>query len=265
MTSRRLDLAAAGFSEGGRYERARPGYGADAVDALCGHLGIGPGVRVLDLAAGTGKLTRELVDRGADVVAVELVAGMRDQLVAALPAVRVLTGAAESLPLEDGEVEVITVAQAFHWFDGPRAIGEIHRVLRPGGRLGLLWNVMDLSVAWVATIHEIIHRHRGASPWYAGHGWSSAFAGSRAFGDLAHEAFRNAQPMDMEGLLDRVSSISFIGTLPPQARRDVLDDVAAAVVREGVPDRDGRFAFPYVTDIFWCARLDAEGGDAAPA
>ncbi len=260
MSRQRLDLAVAGFREGDRYERVRPGYGADAVDTLCARLGVRPGVAVLDLAAGTGKLTRELVARGADVVAVDPVPGMRAQLAAALPDVTALDGTAEGIPLPDGAVDAVTVAQAFHWFDGPRAIREIHRVLRPGGRLGLLWNVMDQSVAWVERLHRIIHRHRGDNPWYSGHHWRAAFARTDAFGDLAHEAFRNTQPMDVRRLIERVGSISFVSTLPSGARRTLMDDVVAAVRDEGLLAGDGRFDFPYVTDVFSCARSDRPPG-----
>src|SRR5262245_56757726 len=107
------------------YERARPSYPAEAVAHLVGHGGIGPGRRVLDLAAGTGKLTRLLVPTGAEVVAVEPVPAMRDQLTAVLPGVTVHDGTAGALPLPDNSVDAVTVGQAFHWFDPPRALAEI--------------------------------------------------------------------------------------------------------------------------------------------
>lgn len=244
--SEQFDRAREGFADGDRYERARPGYPADAVGFLCETLGIGPGVRVVDVAAGTGKLTRALVAAGAAVTAVEPVAGMRDAL-RSLPGVPIVDGHAEALPLGDGSADVATVAQAFHWFDGPMALRELARVLAPGGRLGLMWNVMDRSVPWVDRLQDVIHRHRGPHPWYAGHAWRAAFDANSGFAPLEHRAFRNLQPIDPARLRDRVSSISFIATLDEPTRARVLDE-AAVVLPSGV---DG---LPYVTDVFWTRR-----------
>jgi SAM-dependent methyltransferase len=252
MTSPHFGLARRGFSHGDRYERARPGYPEPAVAELCARLGIEAGTRVLDLAAGTGKLTRELVARDARVVAVEPVEGMRRAL-GALAGVQAMAGTAESIPLPDGAVEAVTVAQAFHWFDGPRALREIHRVLVPGGTLGLVWNVMDRSVPWVDRLQERIHRHRGNSPWYARHEWRRAFIGG-LFGPLSHRAFPNAQVVELDGLLERVASVSFISVLEQPARDRVTADVAQIVADERVPGPHGTFTLPYVTDVFWCAR-----------
>ena len=135
-------VAARGFQAGAEaYERGRPGYPTDAVDALTDALGVGPGATVVDLAAGTGKLTRLLVPSGATVIAIEPVDAMRRTLAAMLPRVPVVAGTAESMPLRDGSAGAVVAAQAFHWFDGEAALAEIHRVLAPGGRLGLVWNV----------------------------------------------------------------------------------------------------------------------------
>jgi SAM-dependent methyltransferase len=113
------------------YERGRPGYPSAAVDFLAARLRLGPGRRVVDLAAGTGTLARSLPATGAEVIAVEPVAEMR----AALPArARAVDGTAEA------SADAVAVAQAFHWFDGDAALAEIHRVLRPGGALALVWN-----------------------------------------------------------------------------------------------------------------------------
>lgn len=125
--------AAVGFARAGAdYERGRPGYPTAAVDRLAVELRLGPGRVAVDLAAGTGKLTRALVRTGAELVAVEPVAGMRRKLTASLPSVRALEGTAEAIPLTEGSVDAVLVGQAFHWFDTPVAAREIHRVLRPG-------------------------------------------------------------------------------------------------------------------------------------
>ncbi|HMJ74516.1 MAG TPA: methyltransferase domain-containing protein, partial [Iamia sp.] len=152
-----MRAAAEGFSAGADdYERGRPSYPADAVEVLCRQLGIGPGARVLDLAAGTGKLTRLLVPTGAEVVAVEPVSEMRRRLRANVPQALVLDGTAEKLPLPDRSVDAVTVAQAFHWFDPEVALKEIAWVLKPGGGLGLIWNERDTREPWVDELSRLI-------------------------------------------------------------------------------------------------------------
>ena len=143
---------ALGFdSTAAAYERGRPDYPPAAVEALVEALAIGPASTVVDLGAGTGKLTRLLVPTGARVVAVEPLAGMRAELATAVRGVEVLDGTAEAMPLGDGRADAVVAAQAFHWFADHQSLSEIHRVLRPGGGLGLVWNVRDQSVpGWPA-------------------------------------------------------------------------------------------------------------------
>ncbi len=244
-----LDRARTGFADGDRYDRARPDYPADAVDALCRHCGIGSGTRTLDLAAGSGKLTRHLMERGAAVTAVDPTEGMREALVRAVPGVAVLDGCAEEIPVADASFSAVCVAQAFHWFDADRAIAEIHRVLEPGGALGLLWNVMDRDVAWVDHLQSLIHTWRGDNPWYAGHAWRAAFEASPLFDPLRHEDFRNVQVVDLAGLRSRVSSVSFIAAAPEPERTRMLDAAVAVVADADLDPR--RIEIPYRTDVFW--------------
>ena len=130
-----IHSSAVGFDRAGAdYERGRPGYPPDAVELLTRELEIGAGRRVVDLAAGTGKLTRALAPYHASIVAVEPVAGMREQLVGAVPGIEVLDGTAERIPLQDASIDTVLVAQAFHWFDAPRAAVEIHRIPAPWRR-----------------------------------------------------------------------------------------------------------------------------------
>src|SRR5262249_30183997 len=134
--------AAGGFAVSAEaYERARPGYPEEAVAWLAERLGIRSGRDVLDLAAGTGQLARALVPLGARVTAIEPIDEMREQLFGALPDVDAFDGTAEAIPLPDESVDAVTCAQAFHWFRPVEALREIHRVLRPGGGLGLIWNM----------------------------------------------------------------------------------------------------------------------------
>lgn len=150
-----------------------PAYPQDAVAWLVDKLGIKPGRQVVELAAGTGKLTALLADVGADIVAVEPVASMRDLLRVWLPGVPVLAGVAEALPLADGSVDAVVVARAFHWFDARRAMDEIARVVRPGGGLGLIWNARDRSVEWVDQVWSVMARGERREPWREPRGgWS---------------------------------------------------------------------------------------------
>src|SRR4051812_6029029 len=177
------DAAARGFSQAAdAYERGRPDYPAAAIDRIVTDLALGPGRRVLDLAAGTGKLTRLLVSTGADIVAVEPVAEMRRLLGAAVPTAEVLEGVAESIPLPNESVDAVVVGQAFHWFDAIRAISEIHRVLRPGGRLAMVWNVRDASVPWVRRLDEVIDRLDDGNPRHRPNLWRVMIGPPRVLG-----------------------------------------------------------------------------------
>jgi SAM-dependent methyltransferase len=244
-------VAAAGFDSGAAaYERGRPSYPAAAVDLVVEELRIGPGARVVDLGAGTGKWTRLLVERGARVIAVEPVAGMRDELVAAVPEAEVLDAPAEAVPLPDRSVDAVTAAQAFHWFDVPAALAECARLLRTGGGLGLVWNERDASVPWVAELDAIMKGPRGGVPAYDEHvDWAAAVAADGRFTPLQHRAVGSVQDVDEPTLLDRVSSTSYIAALPEDRRAEVL-----ASVRELVADFPRRFSLPHRTDVFWCQR-----------
>ena len=212
--SRIHDAAAVGFARGAEaYELGRPEYPAEALEPL--RL-LEPDLTVLDLAAGTGKLTRPLVASGARVIAVEPVAEMR----AALPAsVEALDGTAESIPTGDGSVDLVTVAQAFHWFDGDAALTEIHRVLRPGGHLALLWNRRVEDAPVNVAFDAVVEPHRGARPTHRGEAWRAAFERTTLFGPLEEHVFENEQVLDADGLAARVGSISFIASLPAGAAR----------------------------------------------
>jgi SAM-dependent methyltransferase len=226
------------------YERGRPEYPEDAVAFVYDRLRIAPGRTVLDLAAGTGKLTRALTLMGASLIGVEPVAGMREALHASMPAIPVLDGTAEAIPLDDGSVDVVVVGQAFHWFDGDRAIPEIARVLRPRGGLAIVFNVRDEDDPMQAALSEIWEPHRGDTPTHRTVSWRDAFVGQDVFTPLEHRAFRHEQRVDREQLVDRVVSVSFIAILAPSER-----DRVAERVRSLVPD-DEVVSLPYRTDVF---------------
>jgi SAM-dependent methyltransferase len=243
--------AAAGFGRAAdAYERGRPGYPPDAVSHMAAELGLAPGATVLDLAAGTGKLTRMLTATGAKVIAVEPVEGMRRVLMSALPGVEVLDGTAEAIPVADGGVDAVTVAQAFHWFDAEPALAEIHRALRPGGSLGLIWNAFDTSLDWVAALQALVHVQRRGEPQYGRSGWRETLEASSFFGPIGERTFGLIQELDTDGLVARIGSISYIATLPDAARVQLLDEVRALV-----SDLPRPLRLPYRTDTFITHRL----------
>jgi ubiquinone/menaquinone biosynthesis C-methylase UbiE len=214
-------------------------------------LGIGPGTRVLDLAAGTGKFTRQLVPTGAELVAVEPVAGMRRKLEEAIPGVSALDGSAEEIPLDDGAVDAVFCAQAFHWFDAPRALEEIHRVLRPGGSLALVWNVREETVEWERRLSELLKRHEGGAPrrhW--GH-WREAFESTPLFTPLEERRFSHRQEGGVETMLARVASISFVAAMPDAERGEFL-----AEVRKLVEPHEEPLVMHYRTEVYFCRRRD---------
>lgn len=238
------------------YERARPSYPAEAVAHVVGHGRIGPGRRVLDLAAGTGKLTRLLIPTGAEVVAVEPVPGMRAQLAAAAPSVEVHDGTAEALPLPDETVDVVTVAQAFHWFDPPVALAEIHRVLRAGGHLFLLWNTRDRSVGWVRQFGDLlVDGDSGIERPYDSYydvDYAAVVAGAGGYTPVERWAHRWEQACDEDLLVARAASVSVVGALPDDQRAVVLDRVRNLARTH--PDLAGKdwFPFPYETVVWRC-------------
>ena len=239
------------------YERARPGYPATACDYLVDALGVPSDGTLLDLAAGTGKLTRELVARGVRCVAVEPVSRMRRIMTEQLPEVWSFNGTAENIPLDSGSIDAVTVAQAFHWFDQDAAIAEIARVLKPGGRLAVVFNVRDTRVDWVRRVTEIIDPHEGdvRIPRYRDQDWKPAFERARAtFTAVEALEFPHAQPMTPEGLKERVASVSFIAVLPEETRAQVMQQIEELTASHPDLARRASFEHPYVTEVYVYAR-----------
>jgi SAM-dependent methyltransferase len=183
------------------------------------------------------------------VIAVEPVPEMRALLRAALPEAEVMEGTAEAIPLADAAVDAVTVAQAFHWFHADRALREIHRVLRPGGRLGLVWNTFDTSVAWVAALQALVHAHQRGEPQYGRSGWREALTASGLYGPMRERTFSFVQELDADGLIARIGSTSYIATLPDAERRRLFAEVRALVAGLAQP-----LQLPYRTDAFTTTR-----------
>lgn len=252
--------AACGFDAAAEvYERARPGYPVEAIEHVIDALRLRDAEAVLDLGAGTGKLTRELVARGIPCLAVEPVEGMRRSFAEVLPSTPCLEGTAEAIPLDAGTLDAIVIAQAFHWFRHDEALAEMHRVLRPGGRFALVWNVRDERHDWVHRITEIIRPYEGSEgvkiPRHRKMGWRAPLDASVLFTLLEQREFPYEQPMTVDMLQERVASTSFIAVLPRENHAQVME--AVRDLTRAHPDLAGKtaFAFPYITETFVYERV----------
>jgi len=240
-----LHPATRGFAAADVYERGRPDYPQAAVDRLVAELDLRAGRTVVDLAAGTGKLTRLLVPSGARVLAVEPLPEMRAELERRAPAATVLAGRAEQIPVEDGAADAVTVASAFHWFDLDAALVEIRRVLAPGGGLALLWNARDERTDLQRALSDLIDPYRGGAPGRSQRDWLAVLAGSGAFARTRRLLYPHEQVVDEDGLVARVLSISFVGALPPGERAEVEEQVRALARDSPRPIR-----LPYMTELY---------------
>jgi SAM-dependent methyltransferase len=237
------------------YERGRPDYPPALVGRLVDLLGGRPRPRILDLGAGTGKLTRRLTARGLEVVAVEPEPAMRDRLAGTAPDADVLAGVAEAIPLPDGSVDGAVAAQAFHWFRPDEALVELHRVLRPGGRLALVWNVRDVKVGWVHRLGRMVEALAGDVPRYRAGTLPAGFRRTRLFGPVRHERFRHVQVMDRAEVRDRVASVSYVAAAPAAVRDALLADVDHLLATHRATRGQDRFELPYITDLWWADRV----------
>jgi SAM-dependent methyltransferase len=236
------DLAASFGRSPEAYERGRPGYAQAAIDAV----GLPPDAVVLDLAAGTGKLTRQLVPRFARVIAVEPLEGMRAVLERMVKGAEVLAGSADVIPLPDEAVDAVFVAEAFHWFANEATLREISRVLRPGGALAILFNraACDFEPPLPEAFWEVYRAGAIEKPpeQTVGTGlWKTPFPGP--FEPLREASFPNPVELDRDGILAQAESWSMIGALPEPERTALLTKLA-----ELVPDRVYRH--PLRTDLY---------------
>ena len=231
MTARSLSFGA----ETAAYERGRPSYPPEAIDWL-----LPAGARdVLDLGAGTGKLTARLVERVLNVVAVDPIAEMLEVLRSALPGTPALLGTAEEIPLPDNSVDAVLVAQAWHWVDPERAIPEVARVLRPGGRLGLVWNTRDERLGWVKDLGRIIGPEHDP--------FSQQVSLPAPFTDSERHQVEWTNYLTPQAVVDLVASRSYCITSPERVRSQVLDEVRELLATHPALAQAAGVALPYVT------------------
>lgn len=236
------------------YVRGRPDYPTGVADWLRDTLGLAAGRTAVDLGAGTGKFTPRLVATGATVIAVEPVEQMRARLSAALPQVQALAGTADAIPLPDASVDAVVCAQSFHWFATREALAEIHRVLKPRGKLGLVWNMRDAGVDWVAQLDQIVNRMEGDTPRYYTGAWRKVFP-FEGFGPLHEQHFPHGHTGSPEDVVvTRVRSTSFIAALPAEERATIDAQVRALIA--ATPELNGKdvVTVPYETAAFYTVK-----------
>lgn len=244
-----------GFTAGAEtYVKGRPEYPSQITEWLTNTLALGDGSQVLDLGAGTGKFTTYLKRAGAEVTAVEPVDAMRAQLAARHPDIRILSSSATAIPLPDGSVDAVVCAQSFHWFANERALAEIRRVLKRGGRLGLVWNIRDDAVAWVANLMQIIAPYQGSTPQYATGQWRALFP-AVGFGPLQEDQFSHVHRGTSEDvILARTLSISFVAALPVSEQQKIETRVRDLIAATPELANEGIVAFPYKTFAYHCLK-----------
>ncbi len=234
--------AAEGFGrEAATYQQARPTYHPDLIARFLDRYTAG---QVLEIGAGTGIFTKEIVGRGATIIAVEPVMEMRQRLAEAVPGADVRDGTAEALPVEAESVDTVVVAQSFHWFDYESALDDIHRVLRPGGHLLTVWNVKSGDEPWFKRYMEIVDRHAGDTPRHADLRWRVAIDNDPRYESVDDWQAGHPRPTDRAGVVSRALSTSFIAALPEVEREAVVSDLMKALDAVEEP-----IQFPYRAEL----------------
>eukprot|EP01112_Ceratiomyxa_fruticulosa_P007847 TRINITY_DN2043_c0_g1_i1.p1 TRINITY_DN2043_c0_g1~~TRINITY_DN2043_c0_g1_i1.p1 ORF type:complete len:285 (+),score=62.28 TRINITY_DN2043_c0_g1_i1:120-974(+) len=280
------EVAAEGFGKGANvYEKARPSYPLEIFEFIRKELPLSSSLfydndapkessgLVVDLAAGTGKMTRMLYSNAKfkNIVAVEPVLEMRevckkvmDELIAKDHfgcRVEVLEGMADKIPLESNSVDVLFVAQAFHWFDTTSALKEMARILKPRGFLFLVWNVMDETQPGFKEFFEVTHVefYDRKTPQYRSGRWKEAFEQLKSegtlFSPLSHKIFPNYEKSNKEQLINRGLSTSYISALPEERKQELLKKVNEILDNHSAFKGKQDFFIPYNTDVFWCQKL----------
>jgi SAM-dependent methyltransferase len=249
-------VAAEGFTAGAvNYVEGRPDYPPEIEEWLTRDLGLSAGKTALDLGAGTGKFSPRLLATGATVIAVEPVRAMLNQLIRQYPGIEARSGSAEAIPLEDGSMDAVVCAQSFHWFATPEALHEIRRALKPGGAFGLIWNLRDDSVPWVAALTLIMKPFEGDAPRFHSQKWRDVFP-AEGFTPLREKHFANRHTGSPEKvIIDRILSVSFMAALPLEQKEQVTAQMREVIAAS--PELVGKIqvTFPYETLACVCNKL----------
>jgi ubiquinone/menaquinone biosynthesis C-methylase UbiE len=239
------------------YERGRPGYPAEALDRVVAELGLTSDATIVDLAAGTGKLTRDLVARFARVIAVEPLDRMRAQLATTVPEAESLHGDAHGMPIDTGAATAVFVGQAFHWFSDHEALAEIARVLQPAGAMVLIWNTSPWEIregSWFVALADLLEDQRLDRSGLHRHTymhWHEIFATDKRFEPLSHASFAHAHELSRADFIETMASRSYIASLDAGRQAEVLAAIDGLFERDDAPMDDGRVEIPLRTDVFW--------------
>jgi SAM-dependent methyltransferase len=250
-----MHAAIQGFAkEAQAYARGRPEYPPALDQWLRDDLKLDASRTVIDLGAGTGKFTRRLLATGANIIAVEPVPQMLTQLTRAVPSVAARSGTAENIPVNAGAADALVCAQSFHWFATPTALAEIHRVLKPGGCLGLIWNVRDESLDWTAAMTAIMAPYEGDAPRHGSGEWRKVFPAT-GFGPLHEKRFHNGHSGPPEQVIvDRVLSTSFIAALGRPQQHIVAARLRELIATHPALKEREEVNVPYETVAFSCVK-----------
>jgi len=244
-----------GYSEAAQtYAQGRPDYPPEILPWLTDTLSITANKNAVDLGAGTGKFTKLLAQTGANIIAIEPVEAMRAQLTLSLPDVQTLPGTADAIPLDTASADAVLCAQSFHWFATEAVLQEIHRVLKPSGKLGLIWNVRDESVDWVVAITEIITPYEGSAPRFYKGDWRIPFNG-RYFTPLEQTNFTYEHVgTPQQVILDRCLSVSFIAALPDDEKTIIANKLQTLIASHPALRQKDTISLPHRTEAYWCSR-----------
>lgn len=260
-------VAAKGFdSDSQLYENARPSYPAAAVAHLQTELGLVPSEsHVVDLGAGSGKFTRLFLRQHYHLLAVEPSPSMRAVFASVLPTIPIKDGTGTSIPVENGSQDAVVVAQGFHWFANIEVLQEIHRVLKPGGRLGLIWNLEDKdSAKWVESLRDLYEKYEMGSPQYRLGLWKQVWETEEAkelFTELQEAHFQHVQLCSDDMVWARVASKSYVACQSNEDKAALKEQVSGVLSAASDLERDPAFGlvkYPYQTDVFWCEKRELQ-------
>jgi SAM-dependent methyltransferase len=236
------------------YVRGRPDYPVEIEAWLRDDLGLGEGKVAVDLGSGTGKFLPRLMATGARIIAIEPLPQMRSHLIALHPQIDAREGRAQAIPLADGAVDAVICAQCFHLFATVEALGEIRRVLKPGGAFGPVWNHRDAAVPWVASIIEVMAPYEHEIPHYESREWQKLFP-AEGFSPLRERRFANFQTGSPENvIIDRVLSVHSIAKLPREARNRVISSIREVIARSPELAEKRQITFPNQTFAYSCRK-----------